>query len=73
MSISSKILTAVAMAVALPPMAAQAHSSPQPRPAQHYLAPLHQDQVMTGSATIDDPTTIYSGGPTAMFPVSDGG
>lgn len=61
------------MAVALSPMAAQAHSNPQPGPAQYYLAPVHQDQVMTGSATIDDPTTIYSGGPTEMFPVSDGG
>jgi hypothetical protein len=61
MSISSKILTAVVLAVALAPMAAQADRDPQPGPAQYYLAPLnHQDQMMTGSATIDNPTTIYS-------------
>jgi hypothetical protein len=42
-------------------MAAQADRDPQPSPAQYDLAPPnHQDQVMTGSATIDDPTTIYS-------------
>jgi hypothetical protein len=62
MSISSKILPALALAVALSPLAAQARNNPQPGPAQYYLAPLHhQDQVMTGSATIDNPTTIYSG------------
>jgi hypothetical protein len=63
MSISLKILPALALAVALSPLAAcQA------------LAPLnHQNQVMTGSATIDDPTTIYSGGPAPLFPVSNGG
>ena len=53
MSISSKILTAVVLAVALAPMAAQADRDPQPGPAQYYLAPLnHQDQVMAGSATM---------------------
>jgi hypothetical protein len=74
MSISLKILPAMALAVALSPLAAQAHSNPQSGPAQYYAAPLnHQNQVMTGSATIDDPTTIYSGGPAPLFPVSDGG
>ena len=52
MSISSKILTAVALAVALSPLAAQARSDHPPGPAKYYLAPLHQDQVMTGSATM---------------------
>ena len=53
MSISSKILTAVALAVALSPLAAQARSDHPPGPAQYYLAPLnHQDQVMTGSTTM---------------------
>ena len=53
MSISSKILTAIVLAVALAPMAAQADRDPQPGPAQYYLAPLnHQDQVMASSATM---------------------
>ena len=74
MSISSKILTAIVLAVALAPMAAQADRDPQPGPAQYYLAPLnHQDQVMTGSATIDNPTTIYSGVNANAFRDSMGG
>ena len=74
MSISSKILTAVALAVALSPLAAQARSDHPPGPAQYYLAPLnHQDQVMTGSATIDNPTTIYSGVNANAFGDSMGG
>jgi hypothetical protein len=74
MSISSKILTAVVLAVALAPMAAQADRDPQPGPAQYYLAPLdHQDQVMTSSATIDNPTTIYSGVNANAFHDSMGG
>ncbi len=75
MSISSKILTAIALAVALSPMAAHAQSA-RLGPAQYYLAALnHQDQVMTGSATIDDPTTIYSdsGVSTNAFPDTVGG
>ena len=52
MSISSKILTAVALAVALSPLAAQARSDHPPGAAKYYLAPLHQDQVITGSATM---------------------
>ena len=71
MSISSKILSAVALAVALSPLAplaAHAERYVPPGPAQYYLAPLHhQDHVMTGSATIDHPETIYSGvGPNAF-------
>ena len=78
MSISSKILTAIVLAVALAPMAAQADRDPQPGPAQYYLAPLHHDPlhntpVMAGSATIDHPTTIYSGVNAKLFPVSMGG
>ena len=61
MSISLKILPAIALAVALSPLAAQARGDHPPGPAQYYLAPLHHDPVMTGSATIDQPTTIYSG------------
>jgi hypothetical protein len=66
MSMSLKFLPALALAVALSPFAAQARSNPQ--------APVnHPDYVMTGSATIDHPTTIYSGGPAPLFPVSIGG
>ena len=78
MSISLKILPAITLAVALSPLAAQARSDHPPGPAQYYLAPLHHDPlhnapVMAGSATIDHPTTIYSGGPAPLFPVSAGG
>ena len=74
MSISSKILTAVALAVALSPLAAQARGDHPPGPAKYYLAPLnHQDQVMTGSATIDNPTTIYCGVNANAFRDSMGG
>ena len=68
MRISSKILPAVALVFALSPFAAQARVDVPPGPAQYYLAPLHhQDHVMTGSATIDHPETIYSGvGPNAF-------
>ena len=63
MSMSLKILPALALAVVLSPLAGcQA------------LGPLnHQDPVMAGSATIGDPTTVYSGGLAPLFPVSDGG
>ncbi len=69
MSIVSKLLPALALAVALSPVAAQARPTPQPGPAQYYLAPLHHqdakksshtDKVMVGSATIDRPSTYYS-------------
>jgi hypothetical protein len=74
MLFSSKILPAVAFAVALSPLAAQARPADfPPGPAQYYLAPLHHDPVMTGSATIDHPTTIYSGRTAQKFPVSEGG
>ena len=73
MSISSRILPAITLVVALSPLAAQAHSNPQPSLAQYDPAPLnHQNQVMTSSATIDDPTTFYSGGPAPMFRMQPG-
>jgi hypothetical protein len=72
MSFSLKNLPAVALAVALSPLAAQAGSNP-PGPVQYDRAPLHHDPVMTGSGTIDNPTTIYSGRTAPMFPVSTGG
>jgi hypothetical protein len=73
MSISLKILPAIALAVALSPLAAQARGDHSPGPAKYYLAPPHHNPVMTGSATIDEPTTIYSGMAAQKFPVSDGG
>jgi hypothetical protein len=77
MRISSKILSAVSLAVALSPLAplaAHAERDVQPGPAQYYLAPLHHhaprvrvSSVTPSSATIDKPTTIYSGvGPNAF-------
>jgi hypothetical protein len=72
MSFSSKILPAVAFAVALSPLAAQARNI-QPGPAQHNLAPRHAATVMVGSATIDNPTTVYSGWIAQKFPTSVGG
>jgi hypothetical protein len=68
MSIASRLLPTLALAVALSPVAAQARN-PQPRPAQHYLAPRnhqdvqkpsHIDKIMVGSATIDSPSPYYS-------------
>ena len=73
MSISLKILPAIALTVALSPLAAQARNDHPPGPAKYYLAPLHHAPVMAGSATIDHPTTIYSGWPVHKFPVSKGG
>ena len=74
MRISSKILPAVALAVALSPLAAHAQRDVQPGPARYYLAPInHQDHVMRGSATIDHPETIYSGVSPNAFRDSMGG
>ncbi len=69
MSIASKLLPALALAIALSPVAAQARRNVQPGPTQYYLAPLphqdvqnpsHIDEVMVGSATIDSPSSYYS-------------
>ena len=73
MSISSKILTVVALAVALSPLAAQARRDVPPGLAKYYLASLHHDPVKSGSATIDNPRTINSSRTAQTFPVSDGG
>ena len=59
MSFSRKILPALALVIALAPLAAQA-------------APQTVDPIAPSSATIDQPTTIYSGGVHA-FPDSFGG
>ena len=73
MSITSKILPALALAIALSPLAAQARSDRQPGPAQVQLAPLHQDPVTASSATIDNPMTIYAGKTNSLFAASTGG
>ena len=73
MSITLKILPAIALAVALSPLTAQARRDVPPRPATYYLAPLHHDPVKSGSATIDNPRTINSGRTAQKSPVSDGG
>ena len=72
MSISSKILPALALAISLSPLAAQANTDLQPARA-HGLASLHHDPVTASSATIDNPMVIYSDRATPKFPVSAGG
>ena len=57
MSFTRKILPALALVIAFAPLAAHAqnaHAAPQT--VQRF------DPIMVGSATIDQPTTIYSGG-----------
>ena len=85
MRITSKILSAVTLAVALSPLvplAAHAERDVQPGPAQYYLAPLHHQakqnpvrvsSITPSSATIDNPTTIYSGVNSHSFPDSFSG
>ena len=67
MSITSKFLPALALAVALSPVAAYAHSNAQP--AQAYQA-AQADAVTPSPATIDNPTPVYSN---HAFPDSFGG
>ena len=85
MRISSKILSAVTLAVALSPLvplAAHAERYVQPGPAQYYLAPLHHQakqnpvrvsSITPSSATIDKPTSIYGGVNANSFPDSFSG
>ena len=66
MLLTRKILPALALVIAFAPLAAHAqnaHAAPQT---------VQVSPVMVGSATIDQPTTIYSGGVHA-FPNSFGG
>ena len=67
MSITAKFLPALALAVALSPLAAHAHGNAQP--AQAYQA-TQTDAVTPSSATIDSPTPVYSN---HAFPDSFGG
>ena len=72
MKFSMKFLPAIALAMALAPFAAQAQNATQTANGC-YPTVVQSGLVMTGSATIDNPTTIYSGRIAQKFPVSDGG
>jgi hypothetical protein len=67
MSFSRKILPALAVAIALAPLAAQAQSADVARQA------LAASVVTPSSATIDNPTTIYGGVGVNAFHDSFGG
>ena len=67
MLFSRKVLPALALALALSPLAAQAQSYDAARQTVHVSA------VMPGSATIDEPTTVYSGVGANAFPDTFGG
>jgi hypothetical protein len=67
MSIFLRILPALALACSLSPLAAQAHSADAAKKITCVSA------IMTGSATIDNPTIIYGGVGINSFPDSFGG
>jgi hypothetical protein len=68
MSLDFKILPALALAVALSPLAAQAAQNAQP--AQQTV---HVSAIMVSSATLDNPTTVYGGVGVNSFLDSFGG
>jgi hypothetical protein len=65
-----KILPAMALAIALSPVAVQAQTVHQSAHAQNAQNHNHVDYVMVGSSTIDRPTHVYSNN---YFPGSFGG
>jgi len=67
MSLTFKILPTLALAIALSPLAAQAHSATAAPPMVHVSA------VTPSSATIDHPTVVYGGVSQNAFPDSFGG
>ena len=67
MSLNFKILSALALAVALSPLAAQAQNA---HPAQQTV---RVSAIMVNSATLDNPTTVYGGVGVNSFPNSFGG
>ena len=67
MSLTLKILPAFALAIALSPLAAQAQS------ADVVQQTARVSPITPGSATIDNPTTIYGGVGVNSFPNSFGG
>jgi hypothetical protein len=67
MSLSIKIFPAVALAIALSPPAAQAHS------ANATSQTVLVSEITPSSATIDSPTTVYGGVNANSFRDSVGG
>jgi hypothetical protein len=78
MSLSLKILPALALAIALSPLAAQAHCAYAATQTVHLSKIMTgsetiDSKIMTGSETIDYPAVIYGGVSTNSFPDSFGG
>ena len=67
MSLSIKLLPAIALAIALSPMAAQAYS------AHAVHQKVRVSEITPSSATIDNPTTVYGGVNVNSFRDSIGG
>jgi hypothetical protein len=67
MSLSIKTLPAVALAIALSPLAAQAHS------VDAVPQTVRGSEITPSSATIDNPTTVYGGVNVNSFRDSVGG
>jgi hypothetical protein len=67
MSLALKILPALALAIALAPLAAQAHG------AETAAQMVHVSAITPSSATIDNPTTVYGGVNANSFHDSVGG
>ncbi len=67
MSLSIKLLPAIALAIALSPMAAQARGAN----AAHQNVTVYE--LTPSSATIDNPTTVYGGVAVNSFRDSIGG
>ena len=67
MSLSIKIIPAVALAIAISPLAAQAHGADAASQA------VRVSEFAPSSATIDNPTTVYGGVNANSFRDSVGG
>jgi hypothetical protein len=71
MKLSTKLVPAMALAIALSPFTAQAQAAPQPAPLQHTQTySRNADAVMVGSSTINSPMYVCSNN---VFPDSFGG
>jgi hypothetical protein len=75
MSLTFKILPALALAIALSPFAAQAQSAvvAQPHSAVAAAQTVRMSSVAPSSATVDHPTVVYGGVGVNSFPDSFGG
>jgi hypothetical protein len=67
MSLPIKILPVIALAIAVSPLAVQAHSANGGLPA------VRVSEITPSSATIDSPTTVYGGVSANSFRDSVGG